>query len=153
MTIVLIDEVESLVSNRENGNMIEDGVRGVNAVLTGLDRLKDADGVVVICTSNVQKGERIDPAFLSRCDGVFEVGGPSGEGVKSILEETVGELRRVGVLKIEDEEALAKKMEEAGGRGEGKSGREIRKVVVRKWSEMGGGMGVKAEDVIDALWK
>ncbi|GMH66072.1 hypothetical protein TL16_g04350 [Triparma laevis f. inornata] len=152
LAVVLVDEVESLVSSRNNESMIEDGVRGVNAVLTGLDMIKNLDGVVVICTSNLVEGSRVDEAFLSRCDGVWEVEGPGGEGVGRILRETIDELKRVNVLTVKDDDKLNSKLLEAGKRGTGKSGREIRKAVVKMWSEMGGGMGIEASDVLDALW-
>ena len=53
---VLIDEVETLAARREralNSNEPFDAVRAVNALLTGLDRLKSHSNVVVVCTSNL----------------------------------------------------------------------------------------------------
>lgn len=53
---VLVDEVETLAARRERalaGNEPFDAVRAVNALLTGLDRLKKFDNVIVICTSNL----------------------------------------------------------------------------------------------------
>lgn len=53
---VLLDEVETLAARREralNSNEPFDAVRAVNALLTGLDRLKSHSNVVVVCTSNL----------------------------------------------------------------------------------------------------
>lgn len=53
---VFVDEVETLAARRERalvGNEPFDAVRAVNALLTGLDRLKKYDNVIVICTSNL----------------------------------------------------------------------------------------------------
>mgnify|MGYP003385906294 CR=1 FL=1 len=58
---VLIDEIESLVSNRngtdnQGSNDPNDAVRVVNAVLTSLDKLKSKSNVLVLCTSNMIQG-------------------------------------------------------------------------------------------------
>lgn len=53
---MIIDEIETLAARRERalgGNEPFDAVRAVNALLTGLDRLKTHANVVVICTSNL----------------------------------------------------------------------------------------------------
>lgn len=68
---VLIDEIESLVSNRcgsganenQQTNDPNDAVRVVNAVLTSLDKLKHKSNVLVLCTSNMIQS--IDQVELS----------------------------------------------------------------------------------------
>lgn len=53
---VFIDEIETLAAPRErslNTNEPFDAIRAVNALLTGLDRLRLHPNVVVICTSNL----------------------------------------------------------------------------------------------------
>lgn len=56
LVCVFVDEVETLAGRREkmlNGNEPFDAVRAVNALLTGLDRLKHRPNVFVLCTSNL----------------------------------------------------------------------------------------------------
>lgn len=53
---VFIDEVESLTAKREetlSGNDPFDAMRAVNALLTGLDRIRRHSNVLVLCTSNL----------------------------------------------------------------------------------------------------
>ena len=53
---VFIDEIETLAAPRErslNNNEPFDAIRAVNALLTGLDKLRLRPNVVVICTSNL----------------------------------------------------------------------------------------------------
>jgi AAA+ superfamily predicted ATPase len=53
---VMVDEIETLAARRERAlgaNEPFDSVRAVNALLTGLDRMKTHPNVVVICTSNL----------------------------------------------------------------------------------------------------
>ncbi|KAK2779198.1 hypothetical protein FQN53_001521 [Emmonsiellopsis sp. PD_33] len=66
---VFIDEVETLTARREhsvNGNEPLDAMRAVNALLTGLDRLRHRHNTVVLCTSNLITA--LDSAFLDRVD-------------------------------------------------------------------------------------
>jgi SpoVK/Ycf46/Vps4 family AAA+-type ATPase len=56
LTILLIDEVESIASARSNASSSGepgDAIRVVNAVLTSLDSLKRKPNVLVMCTSNM----------------------------------------------------------------------------------------------------
>lgn len=53
---VFIDEIETLAAPRErslNSNEPFDAIRAVNALLTGLDKLRQHPNVVAICTSNL----------------------------------------------------------------------------------------------------
>lgn len=53
---VFVDEVETLAARRDralSGNEPFDAVRAVNALLTGLDRLRCHPNVVTLCTSNI----------------------------------------------------------------------------------------------------
>lgn len=53
---VFVDEIETLAARREqmlSGSEPFDAVRAVNALLTGLDRLRHHPNVVVLCTSNL----------------------------------------------------------------------------------------------------
>ena len=72
--IIAIDEVESLAFDRKavaaNPNEPSDILRGVNKLLTELDRLRQLAGVVVIMTSNL--AEVIDEALTSRTDLILD---------------------------------------------------------------------------------
>lgn len=53
---IFVDEIETLAGKRGRmlaGNEPFDGVRAVNAFLTGLDRLRHHPNVLVLCTSNL----------------------------------------------------------------------------------------------------
>ncbi|KAI5305931.1 hypothetical protein KEM56_002828 [Ascosphaera pollenicola] len=66
---VFIDEVESLTAKREeslSGNDPFDAMRAVNALLTGLDRIRRHNNVIVLCTSNLITA--LDSAFFDRID-------------------------------------------------------------------------------------
>jgi SpoVK/Ycf46/Vps4 family AAA+-type ATPase len=97
MTIILIDEVESLTSARSgSANEPADAVRVVNAVLTQLDSLKKYPNVLVVCTSNITG--KIDLAFIDRADMKIFVGMPEPKAVYSILESALRELFSKGVI-------------------------------------------------------
>jgi pachytene checkpoint protein 2 len=56
LTVLLIDEVESIASARSTASSSGepgDAIRVVNAVLTSLDALKRKPNVLVLCTSNM----------------------------------------------------------------------------------------------------
>lgn len=53
---VFVDEVETIAARREralSSNEPFDAIRAVNALLTGLDKLRSHPNVVIICTSNL----------------------------------------------------------------------------------------------------
>ena len=126
-------------------------VRATNAVLTCLDDMRRLNNVVVLCTTNVEGTAGIDEAFMSRVDLRVGVGRPGAEAVRGMVEEVCGELERVGVLGGR-EEGWRLLVEEAVQRGLGKSGREIRKVAVQRWAEVGGGMGISWSEFLGGLW-
>jgi len=97
MTIILIDEVESLTSARSgSANEPADAVRVVNAVLTQLDMLKKYPNVLVVCTSNITG--KIDLAFIDRADMKIFIGMPEPKAIYSILESSISELYLKGVI-------------------------------------------------------
>jgi AAA+ superfamily predicted ATPase len=51
----LIDEVESLATNRQKSSNSDpgDAVRVVNALLTRIDRLRNYDNILILTTSNI----------------------------------------------------------------------------------------------------
>ncbi|CAG5099868.1 Oidioi.mRNA.OKI2018_I69.XSR.g16725.t1.cds [Oikopleura dioica] len=97
MTIILIDEVESLTSARSgSANEPADAVRVVNAVLTQLDSLKKYPNVLVVCTSNITG--KIDLAFIDRADMKIFVGPPEPKAIYTILESSIHELFHKGMI-------------------------------------------------------
>ncbi|KAK1143441.1 cytochrome c1 [Aspergillus melleus] len=96
---VFVDEVETLAARRERalaGNEPFDAVRAVNALLTGLDRLKKYDNVVVICTSNLVTA--LDEAFLDRVDVKQYIPHLSSRIIYGIFKECLEELSRRGII-------------------------------------------------------
>ncbi|KAE8341192.1 hypothetical protein BDV24DRAFT_151369 [Aspergillus arachidicola] len=104
---VIIDEIETLAARRERalgGNEPFDAVRAVNALLTGLDRLKTHANVVVICTSNLVTALLIyiaiaqDQAFLDRIDIKQFIPYLSNRAIYGIYKECLEELSRCGII-------------------------------------------------------
>jgi AAA+ superfamily predicted ATPase len=54
-SLQLIDEVESLATNRQKSSNSDpgDAVRVVNALLTRIDRLRNYDNILILTTSNI----------------------------------------------------------------------------------------------------
>ncbi|KAA8909321.1 P-loop containing nucleoside triphosphate hydrolase protein [Sphaerosporella brunnea] len=97
--VILIDEVETLIPSRQtalNANDPTDGLRVVNAILTGLDKLRSKANVIVLTTSNLIHS--LDPAFLDRADIKQFVDTPSTAAAYSILRNGLQELVRVGII-------------------------------------------------------
>ena len=85
-TCVLIDEVESIASSRENvvnNGESQDALRATNALLTGIDRIKVYPNIIVLCTTNLLND--LDPAFLDRCGVRQEIESPSIRSQYTIL--------------------------------------------------------------------
>lgn len=111
---VFIDEVETLAAPRErslNSNEPFDAIRAVNALLTGLDKLRQHPNVVAICTSNlvtalVRSVYICDPdteglqdaAFLDRVDIKQFMPHLSARVIYGLYKECLEELSRVGII-------------------------------------------------------
>ncbi|RHZ65692.1 putative pachytene checkpoint component Pch2 [Aspergillus thermomutatus] len=96
---VFVDEIETLAARREralSGKEPFDAVRAVNALLTGLDRLKQHHNVVVICTSNLVTA--LDQAFLDRVDIKQFVPHLSDRTIYGIYKDCLEELGRRGII-------------------------------------------------------
>ena len=116
LVFVLVDEVESLVGSRSSAigtGEPGDSLRAVNAVLTGLDRLRRLPNVVVLTTTNMHgasasttatttTSSALDGAFLDRADVKLYVGNPTAPAAYDILRSCVAELLRAGVLRESD---------------------------------------------------
>ena len=98
LVCVLIDEVESLASSRNNssGSDPSDAMRAVNSLLTSLDRLRSFPNVLVLATTNITGF--IDAAFLDRVDLKLRIDLPILRARYEILRSCVEELIRVGIL-------------------------------------------------------
>lgn len=122
--IVVIDEIDSLVTNRTlatGGRDPVDVMRATEAALGGIDFLASvAKNVLILATSNFAAA--LDEAMLDRLDLAVEVALPDAETVAEILRDTLAELPHSGVA---EEEIL-----ELAAALEGESGRTIRKLVL-----------------------
>ncbi|KAG0318094.1 Pachytene checkpoint protein 2, partial [Dissophora globulifera] len=130
---VLIDEVESLAAARKaalSGNEPSDSIRVVNALLTQIDRLKKRKNVLILTTSNIT--EAIDLAFIDRADIKLRIGLPSRNAIDSLLESSIRELQRVGIIQPftapEDELGLRRELYAIANLATGMSGRTVRKL-------------------------
>lgn len=103
---VLIDEVESLASSRDNTASGDpgDAMRAVNSLLTSLDKLRSFSNVLVMATTNLHITGTIDAAFVDRCDLLLEIEMPPEKARYEILRSCIMELKRVGILRNEGKE-------------------------------------------------
>ncbi len=93
--------MESLTAARKaavSGSEPSDAVRVVNAVLTAIDSFRTRKNVLLLTTSNVS--EAIDVAFVDRADIKALVGPPGRAARYDILASCVGELSRVGLVRL-----------------------------------------------------
>jgi SpoVK/Ycf46/Vps4 family AAA+-type ATPase len=90
-TVVLLDEVESMVVARSQASLAAnpaDVHRATDAVLTAIDSNASAlPHLIFVATSNFTGA--IDEAFLSRADVTIHVPAPDGPGVLAILKITL----------------------------------------------------------------
>ncbi|CAJ0949403.1 unnamed protein product, partial [Mesorhabditis belari] len=126
---VLIDEVESLGISR-TGSVSRsdpaDSIRAVNALLTQIDRIRRRQNVFIMCTSNLR--ECLDSALVDRADLIRVVPPPGLQAVTRIILDCINELKRVDLLKIDDESIFMSQLEEYLPRLVGMSGRSLRKI-------------------------
>lgn len=122
--IVVIDEVNSLAMRRSlaaGGRDPVDVMRATEAVLRGIDYLASAvDNVYVIATSNFVA--TIDEAMLDRLDLAIEFTLPGVDEISEIVADSLEEIPTHSV----DAEDIA----DLAGRLVGRSGRDIRKLIV-----------------------
>jgi SpoVK/Ycf46/Vps4 family AAA+-type ATPase len=122
--IAAIDEVNTLATRRSmatGGRDPVDVMRATEAALRGIDYLAaTAPNVVILATSNFVA--TIDEAMLDRVDIALEISLPDEETIVSILKDTVSELPESDIDES-DFDGVAKQLK-------GRSGRDIRKVVL-----------------------
>lgn len=128
--IVLLDEVETLVSDRSKMSMEANPVdvhRATDAMLAGLDNLAARfPQLLFIATSNFEGA--LDPAFISRADLVLRIEKPSREACEAILKDTLNAIgeKWKNVKKLISDVKFEKVIDAA----EGLDGRQIRKAVL-----------------------
>lgn len=85
-TLVVLDEVESICLSRDKSLGLEnsDSIRAVNALLKGVDSIREKGNITVICTSNLVMS--IDEAFLDRADMVLYIDVMGGGERRLLLE-------------------------------------------------------------------
>ena len=140
LVVVVLDEVETVGLSRKgraDGAEPGDAVRVVNALLAGVDSVRERSNCVVMATSNLVEG--IDAALMDRADLHVEVGEPGVEARVRILEGVVGELVEKGVV----EGGGAGGVREAAEVCKGLSGRAMRRVAVAALAEL----AVEEEDL------
>lgn len=128
-TVVLIDEVETLLTDRSALSMDANPVdvhRAVDAALTGLDRLARAHpDLILLATSNFPAA--LDGALTSRADLTIDVPLPDDIARRAILERTAQALARAfpGAARLLGPGDL----DAAAAAGAGLDGRQLRKAV------------------------
>lgn len=101
---VLIDEVESIANCRESSmhGEAQDSLRATNALLTGLDRVKEFHNLIILCTSNILGS--LDTAFLDRCSVKRNVGLPSSSVQYEILRRNIQTMIDDGIIAASNDE-------------------------------------------------
>lgn len=128
--IVLLDEVETLVSDRSKMSMEANPIdvhRATDAMLAGLDNLAAKfPKLLFIATSNFEGA--LDPAFISRADLVLQIDNPTVEACEIILTDTINALGEQWpeIKKIIKHSDFKKVVDDAVGM----DGRQIRKAVI-----------------------
>lgn len=100
-SIVVIDEMESFVSDRRSGS--SSGLHHVEEVAEFLRRIPEAIANKVLIIAMTNMIEMIDPAILrrGRFDHVIEVGMPSREEVASLVDSLLSKLPKADDLKLD----------------------------------------------------
>lgn len=128
-TIVLVDEVESMVVARSAASLEAnpaDVHRATDAVLMALDRnAHEHPHLLMVATSNFT--ESLDEAFRSRADLTIEVPRPNAAGILKILSETLADFGKV-YPKLNDL-AASPRLRAVATALDGFDGRRVRKVI------------------------
>lgn len=138
-TIFVVDEIESLLSSRENlfnKNEPADSVRLVNLFLTIMDQRKS----IFIFTSN--HISQLDPAFIDRCDKILHMEYLSTRALYNIIIECVDKAMNAGLVEYhelmnyaqvsilgENGDPLSHRLFRAAERASAISGRKIKKLM------------------------
>jgi AAA+ superfamily predicted ATPase len=92
ITILLLDEADTLAESRETQQMHHEDRAGVNALIQGVDRLRGSGQpiLVVFCSNRL---DSIDPAIRRRAVDVVEFKRPSDDQRQEHIERLFGDLR------------------------------------------------------------
>jgi len=126
--IVLLDEVETLVADRQQLSLEANPIdvhRATDAALAGLDLLtRQHRNVLLIATTNFPKA--LDGALLSRADLIEEIGPPDRSAREEIIKEVLKHLAQHW-SELGD---LAKNVKEFVEASDGLDGRRLRKAFI-----------------------
>lgn len=126
--IVLLDEVETLVADRQQLSLEANPIdvhRATDAALAGLDLLtRQNPNVLLIATTNFPKA--LDAALLSRADLIEEIGLPDADAREEILRDVLRHLSQQWPGIEDVQRQLARFVEES----DGLDGRRLRKAVI-----------------------
>jgi hypothetical protein len=91
MTVLLLDEADSLASSREGEQMHHEDRAGVNALIQGIDRLRhpDVPAMVIFCTN---RGDALDPAIRRRAAHQLSFPRPTSAQRRRFFETRLGKL-------------------------------------------------------------
>lgn len=86
-TILLIDEADALAQSRELAQMHHEDRAGVNALIRGIDGLRN-DRLPVLTIMCTNRAEALDPAVRRRAATVIRFVRPNDEGRRALLERS-----------------------------------------------------------------
>lgn len=89
--VLLVDEADTLAQSREESQMHHEDKAGVNALIQGIDHVKEAHApiLVVFCTNRMQA---IDPAIMRRAAIIHEFVRPTHDRLKMVFKQYFGDL-------------------------------------------------------------
>jgi SpoVK/Ycf46/Vps4 family AAA+-type ATPase len=153
-TIVLLDEVETLVADRTRMGLEANPIdvhRATDAALVQLDRLaEDHPSLLFVATSNFPRA--IDEAFLSRTDLVLEIPLPNQHARLAILSHALSELG-AAYPKLKGLASSAA-IESVARAADGLDGRTVRKLVAAACAQNQATAldpgGLRVEDLLSA---
>jgi hypothetical protein len=89
--ILLIDEADTLAQSREETQMHHEDKAGVNALIQGIDHVRDDGGriLVVFCTNRLGA---VDPAIMRRAAIVHRFTRPTQERLERLFQQYFGDL-------------------------------------------------------------
>src|SRR5208283_372531 len=88
--ILLVDEADALTQSREDGHMHHEDRAGVNAFISGVDRLSEqrVPVAIILCTNRLSA---IDPAVHRRAADIFQFTRPDSSQRRAVLEAPLTE--------------------------------------------------------------
>lgn len=93
--VLLIDEGDALAQSREMGQMHHEDRAGVNALIRGIDELRQA-GLPVLTVLCTNRAAAIDPAVRRRAAAVFQLGRPTDDQRRALLTSLLDGIKVTG---------------------------------------------------------